>query len=74
MNPYCWHTDEVHANNTVTMNDWIENHNTQLDIYLIDGTYAEGIDQEGNTWEVHASGDGDFNNHKIEFELIGVEE
>jgi hypothetical protein len=41
-----------------------------LTIDYIDGTYAEGIDCKGNRWGVHASGNGDCFNHKIEFDLL----
>ena len=64
-----WHTDEPHADNTITMSEYI-NDMTLLDITLIDGTYAEGIDCNGQRYGIHASGNGDFCNHKIEFELL----
>lgn len=49
-----------------------------LDYYLpeeytvtfVDGTYAEVISPDGIEYGVHASGNGDFYNHKIEFEEI----
>ncbi len=42
----------------------------KLDITLTNGTYAEGMDKQGNLWAIHASGDGDSFNHKIEFEAL----
>jgi len=64
-----WHTEEPHSNNSETMQDYLEEIN-MLDITLVDGTYAEGTNAQGQRFEIHASGDGDFNNHKIEFKLI----
>ncbi len=51
MENYYWQTDETHANNSTTMCDWLDNHNTELEITLVDGTYAEGVDKEGFKWE-----------------------
>ena len=64
-----WKTDEPHADNMETMSDYLEN-TTMLDITLVDGTYAEGVNCKGEKYEIHASGDGDFNHHKIEFKRI----
>ncbi len=35
-----------------------------------DGSYAEVLDVDGKLWALHASGDGDFTNHRIRFELL----
>ena len=69
---FYWSTYYDHTNNETTMYEF-------LDCYLpdgyivtfVDGTYAE-ITKEGTTetYGVHASGNGDFYNHKIEFEEI----
>lgn len=64
-----WETDDPHADNTETMCDYIENHN-MLDITMVDGAYAEEVNSQGQKYAIHASGDGDFCNHKVEFELI----
>ena len=61
-----WKTEEPHADNLETMCDYMENIN-MLDITFIDGTYAEGVNCSGDKFGIHASGDGDFFNHKIEF-------
>ena len=66
MDTLFWSTDEPHHNNSQTMADYIENHN-MLDIHFVDGTYAEGSNGNGERYEIHASGNGDSNNHKIEF-------
>ena len=50
------------------MHDYIDNH--MPDDWVIichDGTYAEIITPELNKYALHASGDGDFRTHKIEF-------
>ena len=64
-----WHTEEPHHDNLETMQDYLSVLN-MLDIDLVDGTYAEGTNAQGQRFEIHASGDGDFNNHKIEFKEI----
>lgn len=38
---------------------------------LQDGSYAEAINEVTNErWGIHASGNGDFNNHRVRFELL----
>jgi hypothetical protein len=66
-----WETEEAHSNNSVTMGDYLESIN-MLDIHLVDGTYAEGSNAKGERYEIHASGNGDFNNHRIDFVLINT--
>ena len=68
-----WQTEESHATNNDTMCDYLENIN-MLDIKTVDGTYAEGRNAAGELYEIHASGNGDSFNHKIEFKLIEQEE
>jgi hypothetical protein len=70
MKTYYWETETPHSTNSVTMQDWLENHNTSLDIQMVDGSYAEGEDEHGVVWEIHASGDGDFTHHQVEFKGI----
>ena len=64
-----WTTDEPHADNITTMCDYLETIN-MLDITFIGGTYAEGVNVNGQKYAIHASGNGDSFNHKIEFELL----
>ena len=64
-----WTTDEPHWDNSETMSDYLENIN-MLDISFVDGTYAEGSNDRGEHFAIHASGNGDFYTHKIEFELL----
>ena len=70
MDNYCWTTEQPHGNNTITMCDFIENHNSWFDIEFIDGSYAEGVDTSGLRWEIHAGGNGNFNDHFVRFRLI----
>jgi len=75
MEAYYWTTEEYHTDNNVTMREYLEmqegfKNEQHLSIDHTDGTYAEGVDYKGNRWGIHASGDGDSYNHKIEFELL----
>jgi len=67
--PEYWTTEEPHATNAETMGDWLDNSN-MLDITHVDGSYAEGVNAQGQKFGIHASGNGDFCNHKVEFELL----
>lgn len=67
MKNYYWETDSSHSNNSITMYDFIENHNTELEITFVDGSYAEGVNSEGQKYKIHAGGDGDFKHHCIRF-------
>ena len=69
MEPVFWSTEDQHANNTETMCDYLDNIN-MLDITYIDGTYAEGVNCKGEKYAIHASGNGDSFNHKVEFEPL----
>jgi hypothetical protein len=69
MESFTWNTEEAHSNNSTTMCDYLDNHN-MLDITLIDGTYAEGVNAKGDKYEIHAGGDGDSFNHRVTFKLI----
>lgn len=75
MKEYKFRTENIHFNNTQTMDYFLDElfYNVfDIDSLVIvtDDSYAEVIDGEDNTWALHASGDGDFNNHKIRFELL----
>ena len=71
MNDYLWETEEELANNTLTMNDWLDHHiDDTWDIIFHDGTYAEIKTNDNLVYEVHAGGNGDFKNHKVEFKLM----
>ena len=68
METYKWETEIPLNNNMETMGDYLENHmDIDIEIILEDGTYAEIKTANGKEYEVHASGDGDFTHHKVEF-------
>lgn len=71
MNDYLWETEEELATNELTMNDYVLNHiSDEWELLFLDGTYAEIQTDDNLVYEVHASGNGDFRNHKIEFKLM----
>ena len=66
-----WSTEKAHSDNTETMQDFLDNHlDPDLEIIYQCGSYAEVIDKNGCHYSLHASGNGDFNNHLVRFELI----
>ena len=69
METFIWTTNYPHNDNEQTMQEWIYEY-CNLDITLTNGTYAEGIDKHGNLFGIHASGNGNSFNHKIEFEAL----
>lgn len=69
MESFTWNTEYAHNDNEQTMQEWLYEY-CELDIILTDGTYAEWIDKYGVLFGVHASGNGDSFNHKIEFETL----
>jgi hypothetical protein len=64
-----WCTEEPLDTTSDTMQDYLENIN-MLDITYVSGSYAEGSNNLGIGYEMYASGDGDFCNHKVEFKMI----
>lgn len=70
---YYWSTEEPHYDNNETMCDFLNNDLT--DDYIViyeDGTYAEIQEVDGgHCWGVHASGNGDCFNHKVQFVAMG---
>lgn len=69
MNPINWNTPEPHADNSETMQDYLENIN-MLDITHVDDSYAEGVNCKGEKFGIHAGGNGDSYSHLVTFELI----
>lgn len=63
-------TEKPLDTNTEVMDYYIEHLSEDLFLYYIDDTYAEGCDEDGIDYQIHASGNGDFCNHKIEFVLM----
>ena len=54
-----WSTEEELNDNTFVMGYYLE-HINMLDIAIVDGTYAEGVNAQSEKYAIHASGDGDF--------------
>ena len=70
-NTFYWKTDYEHAINETTMCEFLDYYlPEEYTVTFVDGTYAEVISPDGVEYGVHASGNGDFYNHKITFEEI----
>jgi len=71
METYYWTTEEYHPDNSFTMNDYLNNHlPNNFAVRHNEGTYAEIESFSGERYGVHASGNGDSFNHKVEFDLL----
>lgn len=72
MKTFYWTTEKSHCNNIETMQEYLEEYlPSNFEVIFEDGTYAEIKNSNtGVIWGVRASGNGDFNNHKVEFEFI----
>lgn len=69
MDTFYFSSSVAHYDNNETMQVYLENHLPDVfNIIFEDGTYAEIQNRYTNQiFEVHASGNGDSFNHKIEF-------
>lgn len=68
MDDYYWSTEYPHSDNTETMNDWLNNHmEDSWSILFVDGSYSEVLTDTGELFVIRASGNGDFNHHKVSF-------
>ena len=68
---FYWSTDYDHDDNETTMCEFLDYYlPEEYAVTFVDGTYVEIISPDGVEYGVHASGNGDFYNHKIEFEEI----
>lgn len=68
---YYWETMESHANNHVTMSDFIENElPDDVIIHSVDGTLAEIEFPDGRIFHISVYGNGDFTHHRADFESI----
>jgi hypothetical protein len=70
---FTWNTEYDLPDNTAVMMEWIDVYMPEEVILIeesLDGTYSEIINEEGHKFACHASGNGDFFNHKINFELL----
>lgn len=77
MEDYIFSTENELATNACTMNEFLNNgvhfysrFDEDADVLIEDGSYAEVKNGDGNTYAVHAGGNGDFTNHIIRFELL----
>lgn len=67
-----FYTEEPLDTNSLVMDYYVGHLSDDLFLYYIEATYAEGCNKYGANYEVHASGNGDYNNHKIEFVKMEV--
>jgi len=71
MDTWRWETDEPHFDNTETMSDYLDiEMDASWSVDLVDGSYAEIMTDCGIIYSVHASGDGDSFNHKVDFKPL----
>jgi hypothetical protein len=77
MEDYTWQTTEPMLTNECTMSDFLNSNyhfysrfDIGAQVALEDGTYAEVKNGDGRRFAVNASGNGDFYNHKVTFELL----
>ena len=72
MTDYHWSTDDEHADNTVTMRDFVLNHSAGIGLKVMarDGAYGEFVDADGNKYGGNAIGNGDCFNHILKLGLI----
>lgn len=69
MEDFTWRTEYAHNDNSQTLQEWLYEY-CNLNILLVDGTYAEGTDEDTSLWGIHASGNGDSFNHRVRFEKL----
>lgn len=70
---FIWNTEYDLSDNNAVMSEWLEQYIPEDYILIgesIDGTYAEIINEDGHLFACHASGNGGFFSHKIDFELL----
>ena len=67
---FSWTTEYIHNDNTFTMNDFLENHlPLMFSITYENGSYAE-IELGVIKYALNVKGNGDSNNHIVEWDLI----
>jgi len=73
MDTFYWSTEYEHSDNTHTMSEFLEKHmDSNWELIEHDGSMAT-IKVDGVLWAAHASGNGDFKNHKVDFEDLRQE-
>lgn len=77
MEDYFWETKEAMPTNSDTMADFLNSDkhfysrfNVEAQFLNEDGSYAEVDNGDGKKYAIHASGNGDFFNHKVRFENL----
>ena len=72
METFYWTTEQPHQNNTDTMNQYLCEH-LPLEftiIYQDDSTAEIRNSETAERFQVHATGNGDSYNHKVEFKSL----
>lgn len=68
---YYWETENSHADNIETANDFIKNElPSNVDVYFQDKNYLEFIFEDGKYYSATIFGNGDFTHHQANFEFI----
>lgn len=68
---YLWETDNPHADNVETTNDFIENElPNDIEVYVRRGNYLQIELKDRRCFSVLVFGNGDFCHHQAEFELL----
>jgi len=68
---FYWETKEYHHDNSVTLNDWLENQmEDDVEITYQSGSYCKVMNSFGESYSLMASGNGDSYSHKIEIEKL----
>ena len=68
---YYWETENSHADNTESANNFIENElPPNADVYFQDENYLEFIFENGKYYSATIFGNGDFTHHQANFEFI----
>lgn len=69
--PYYWSTEAYHHDNTFTMSEYMKHRLPErFTVIEVDGSMAVVQDYDGTCYELHASGNGDSFNHKVEAKVI----
>lgn len=75
MKDYTWETSKAMPTNSHSMDDFLDHHlferfDIGAKIVLQKDSYAEVQDGDNKTYQVCASGNGDFFSHRVEFNLL----
>lgn len=73
LNTYFFTTEEPLNTNSKIMDYYLSSEECNSifkKILYVDGTYAEGVTHDRYLYEIYASGNGDFYNHRIDFKLF----